>query len=787
MGKGTLEVSFRGDSAQLMGVVRAVHQEEQKVVEGTKKITEASKAADAAQRRWGREANKMLRDIESPMERHGKRVEALKGKLQANVIGQKQYSAAVLQSLKVARDEAEVAKKAADLRKANTPAAIAARQAEAAAAIAASKQEAAAALEARKKEQAADREAASEAQRLEAARRAIYERTRPGQLAYMQTMQTLKTLRAQGKITEAEYRREVDLSKQSLREAGKAQTAAFGPSALSQIKTIAAGYIGISTAIGAVRTAFSAMEQQRHDAAQRSLESRAGIGELAQLAETPEQMDRLMTAAKRTYGEGGAENLDEAGRFVFALESAGALESRKLFSDLKARSLVNDPAEMAKSAKTMIATMGQEETGGFRPLVSKAFGVSKFSPAKAEEILQGAARSGTSAEKLGISDEEVLAATALMSEAKGSADEGGTYLAQMMRTMKAKGGFEGQTLERSLSEIQQIEQGGQSAVEFFGGTKQGTERLQQIGFSEDDAKAFFKAAAADQAGMSPEDFKKWFGRAQGQESYEVLSRQLPRLREATAAAVEAERTDAVGRKLELHDSDVTLRTGLLKKQAEAKKFLGEEDMAAKHNAADSLQDENERIRKERGDWAISRYIRRWDESGHRWMYGDEEFVNDYANDWGAPASKEFRSSILKDVEAADSLKTLAFPEGIHRDAGNAVPVDPSDWQRWGGGGRGGAAVDEPGQLSLVTSRAEPMAQPAGADAFAKVVSDFGAVVRTMRDQQQQLATDHRQAVERDAEVATVSRQAAEELGGAGRRITDALPARPMLGSPNEDR
>ncbi len=98
MSKAQIEVTYKGDAAQLMQVIKKVHEEEKKVAAGADKITDATKKTAAEQRKWGREAKKILNEIRSPQESHNKRVGALSQMLQKGTIDQKQFNAAVRQS-----------------------------------------------------------------------------------------------------------------------------------------------------------------------------------------------------------------------------------------------------------------------------------------------------------------------------------------------------------------------------------------------------------------------------------------------------------------------------------------------------------------------------------------------------------------------------------------------------------------------------------------------------------------------------------------------------------------
>lgn len=211
-------------------------------------------------------------------------------------------------------------------------------------------------------------------------------------------------------------------------------------------------YGGLTLAIGKATAAVKALDAAREAAAERARGAEAGLASLAQLAGgDPAKLQRLMAGARDIYRRGGAETMAGAARTMFALESAGAAGQRGFFADLFG--IVPDVAMMARAATTMQTAIGKAEAGNLRQIVSKALAASKHAPATVEALLEAGARGGVSAEALRISDEELLAATALMSKATGTAELGGTTVAALLTAMQRLGGFGGLGLMGGIEKL----------------------------------------------------------------------------------------------------------------------------------------------------------------------------------------------------------------------------------------------------------------------------------------------------------------------------------------------
>jgi len=194
-------------------------------------------------------------------------------------------------------------------------------------------------------------------------------------------------------------------------------------------------YASLGAILGTVAKGLANVKQAADEAAAAQRGSRMELGELAQLATSKEDYQALVQQAKRLYAVGGAASMGEAAKTVFSVASAGDLAALPLYGELRATGLVQDPAKLAKAVATLKTSLGERETGPTRGVVSKLFAASAFAPTRAEELGEAAARAGTAAAALGISDEEVLAATAMAAKATGSGERGGERIAGLMRSL----------------------------------------------------------------------------------------------------------------------------------------------------------------------------------------------------------------------------------------------------------------------------------------------------------------------------------------------------------------
>jgi hypothetical protein len=340
------------------------------------------------------------------------------------------------------------------------------------------------------------------------------------------------------------------LASRGVRTVGVANQAAFGPAALSSLMRYAAGYVGVSAAVRGVTMALREMSKVRQESAERQKESEIGLGSLGQLAlGDPVKLRSLVSAAKQTYREGGAATLGEAGKMIFQLESAGALEDWKFFSDLRSRSLLEQPGKMGAATAALNKTMGEAETGGTRALVSKGFAASAYSPSSVEEIMAASATSGLTAGLMGMRDEPILAGTAVLATQKVDAATAGTWFSQMMTTWQEKPEIEGKTFEEALDVTQKIKES-----------------------------------------MTSEEFARWFGRKQGRLAFEGIMADRPRFEKALRDIDVAEQGSMAQKAIDAADTIPELVAVRSQRQAKAKKELGETELGIRRNLTDTMMD-----------------------------------------------------------------------------------------------------------------------------------------------------------------------------------------------------
>lgn len=267
---------------------------------------------------------------------------------------------------------------------------------------------------------------------------------------------------------------------------------------------VRAGWLAVAASVTKVLYDIQQASQQAQDAMKAAAPSR---GTLAQLALTsPEKYAELTKQAEQIRASGAAATLEEANRFVFSMESAGAGKEIPLFAEAKRLGLMTDPSSMIASAAGIRESFGAERAGSFQDLINRSLVASASSPAKAEELLRGAGKAGVSARQQGIQVDELLAATSIMATAKGSADEGGSRLNALLSalsvtepTKDAKGRIrrdsplQASLRGRSLADIAsdqtlgamtpaQLQKalGSREAVEAFGVLKEQADKLRQL-------------------------------------------------------------------------------------------------------------------------------------------------------------------------------------------------------------------------------------------------------------------------------------------------------------------
>lgn len=407
--------------------------------------------------------------------------------------------------------------------------------------------------------------------------------------------------------------RAVDRHRNKVKQAAAAREKAVGASAVGQLAAFAGAWAAPVAAVHGLISALNELDNKRNAIAQKHLASERGLGSLAQLAMgDPIKLRRLVDAAKQTYAEGGAESMDAAARQIFSLASAGALKERAFFSQLYG--VADDPAVMARAAATMQTSLGAKETGSMRDIVSKSFAASKFSPASAEMLLQAASRAGSGGRMLGMSDEDILSATAIMATATGSAEEGATTVSSLMTAMTKKGGFKGLSLGEAIRKL-------------------------------------------DSMGLSDPEMVNFLGRKEGLRAFSVLRENLPMMAEITREQNVAQESDLVGRILASRDTSDVISYARQRRMADARRELSEMQKGIARNRSERLmQDILSEHYKAGGNewvgWGAEKVYR-----FGRWIGGDEAIPG--YSDAVKKEEAANREAVAQLFEASENLKRAA--------------------------------------------------------------------------------------------------------------------------------
>lgn len=355
---------------------------------------------------------------------------------------------------------------------------------------------------------------------------------------------------------------------------------ALGPGAAASLAAFGAAAGGVAAIISTIASAWNAADEARKRAIEGAREGAKGLESLVQLADSPESLQALQNTAARISARSGL-SLPDAGKLTFALSSAGAIEDADLFADLSG--IVEDPAALAKATATLRASLGEEETGSLRDLVSKGFAASARSPATVEALLEGAARSGAFGRDLGASDEAILAATALTATSTGSAEMGGTQVASLIKSLATKEEFQGMGLRGAVDLLAEKE-------------------------------------------LSPGELLKFLGRSEAVAGFSVLSNNREFFEQVTGEVFDAEEDDLVSGRLGLRGTSGILAAGRLANLQERRTELQTLRQGSIGALADAQAARNAREFRELGAPETMVQLGITADEVLRSLFGDERFV-----------------------------------------------------------------------------------------------------------------------------------------------------------------
>ena len=228
-----------------------------------------------------------------------------------------------------------------------------------------------------------------------------------------------------------------DVGKAS-KQAGKDAEEGFGGKALGSLKNYALGFVSIGAAVGTATAALRAMREERERLAAVMRESEGGIAGLG----VEREFSDLRKLAVEAMRAGVTEKPGEAADFIGQLEDARALEERGVFFEAARRRMggLKTPGEagqMALDLNSIMQAMGVAETGGFKEMMGKTIEATDISGAGWSEFVQMIEKLASPAALLGISDEELQGASALVLREAGSAKKGAGRMGGLIEALAA--------------------------------------------------------------------------------------------------------------------------------------------------------------------------------------------------------------------------------------------------------------------------------------------------------------------------------------------------------------
>jgi hypothetical protein len=387
-----------------------------------------------------------------------------------------------------------------------------------------------------------------EERELNRARAQVLQQIMTPQERYNQKIAELDRLLGRNKLSQDQYNRAVSQAKGELDKAGESGEKAWGAKQIGNLKNYVVGITSATTAIAIVRGGLQEIIRMGEEAAAKARGAITEVGQLRQVATSQEDFEHLVGQTRAMQGMGLEES--RAAQIVFAGRSAGMTdEETALLGQMEGTGFVGDTASMARNVKALQQAMGTEETGGFRDIVGKSLAASGGAPAAAEQILQASATAAGALGTLKMSDEELLAAVAQVSNVSG-ADQAGTQIRSLLFALgeaSAKG---------------EVDLTGADGLMGMVGTVEGM--------------------GLDDAGL-----QKLLGREEAITAYRLLSRNRESVAGLRARVDTATADDLLGTRMKFGDE--SLDAAVAARAAEGSRDVGRVGLGAQVNRADALQ------------------------------------------------------------------------------------------------------------------------------------------------------------------------------------------------------
>lgn len=405
-------------------------------------------------------------------------------------------------------------------------------------------------------------------------------------------------------------------------KAGKKGSDAFGAGAVSQLQAYAAGFLSLTAVIGGTTKALTDMAEANKKAGEVTRGAAPGFSGLAQLAALDafpgQKLNRLTGYAKDLYKAGGAADLNEAANTIFQLESAGATGERDFFA--KAYQLT-DTAALAEAGGKIRAAMGEKEAGSFQQILSKGLAAAGPLPGvSASSIVQATTRGASWGKLLGLSDEEVMAATSVVGQATESVEMGGTQVSSLLKTLVAKG---------------------------YG------ERMKGASLSE-------MLADVRGQGMAQDELVTWFGRAEAASGFLALDDK--KYQERLGAIQAAQENDWAGQMIHAAQGNELIAMTTAERRSKAGRELSELRQGYSNQLANAMGEDFRANLRNQGYGDAATWALTTADSTYRWMFGDQTYMDQTMRGGqggqSGEAASRFRPDLGEDEKERQERKRL---------------------------------------------------------------------------------------------------------------------------------
>jgi hypothetical protein len=304
-------------------------------------------------------------------------------------------------------------------------------------------------------------------------------------------------------------------------------------SGMSSLTSSLKGFVSGAAAIAMATRALTAFNEEKRKAAEGIETGEFARAQLAQLADTPEQMRKLVAESNKSRAQEGMTQI-AADQLQFQLTSLGLAQHRGMFASMYGMA---DVAQLAEGVGTLQQAFGKQETGDARRVVNKLLTASQTSKTTIEQFSPAATLAAKQMGMIGGTDEELYATLSVLAKSLKSADMAGTQIGGLADVLTKKG-FTGKGLLGGVTEMEK----------------------------------YIKAQ-----GIEGEEFIKFFGRKEARLAYLSVLKDRDQIKETQkaieAADVEAAGQDAITRKLAARAGDETIMASRRKRIAAQQKEL----------------------------------------------------------------------------------------------------------------------------------------------------------------------------------------------------------------------